>query len=150
MSLKSFILDWKTSAMLSFYTILLFCLVCILFMLWYPYEPIRCDGIVLSKTVMRSGECATFQFVGEKFMDIPVSVSVNLTNGANILLMTYTSNNPKGMTFKPRQFILPTNLHPGQYRLMWDGVYSVNPLRDIAIKYYSPWITVVKDDIIKR
>lgn len=110
----------------------------------YPYNPIRMEKIIMSKTVMHPGECGTYQFSGEKLMDLPVDVTVNITNGANILLMTYTSHNPVGTKFVPRRFTLPHNLHSGRYRIMWEGIYSINGLRSVNKRYYSEWITVVR------
>lgn len=125
---------------------LLGCLMSILgivcWQLFYPYQPIRVDEIKIFQKELQRGDELTFQFIGEKLMDIPVHATVELENGERIAAITYSSHNPVGTLFRKRTFIVPSHTVPGKYRIKWTGVYEVNPLRSITVVKHSDWITV--------
>ena len=107
-----------------------------------PYEPIRVDAVIVSPKVLHRGEKAMFQFQGEKYMPIPVHATIELVDGSRHHLMSYTSNNPVGCSFKPRDFVVPYSIIPGKWRLKWSGVYEVNMVRSITKTAYSEEIEI--------
>lgn len=116
-----------------------------LYLFWWPIEPIRIDKIEI-KSELHAGERTSFHFMGEKFVDVPAHVSIELVNGESIALMTYTSHNSVGTVFRERPFIVPYHIYPGKYRLKWTGVYEVTALRSITRVAYSDWVTIKDDD----
>jgi hypothetical protein len=113
-----------------------------IFQSYYPYEPIRIDKIEVSSTNVKRGQIMWFCFVGEKFYNVPVRAQVELTDGRTYALMSYTSTNPIGVTFKPRPFIVPYHVVPGRYRLKWTGSYDMNPVNTVVKVAYSDTITI--------
>ena len=109
---------------------------------WYPYTPVRVDGIIPDKTEVCRGEELCFMFKGEKFYEMPVEILVELTNGERYYVMRYTSNTPKGDVFNRRCFIVPNSVKPNNYRIEWTGTYKMNMLREVHKKGYSGWIEV--------
>ena len=69
---------------------------------YHPVEVIRVDHILFDKTEYARGENVVFTFIGEKFRDIPADILVELVNGERIMAKRYSSNNPVGKIFKPR------------------------------------------------
>ena len=118
--------------------------VTIVYLLAWPYNPIRIDDLNLSKTEVAQGEELCFQFQGEKLLPVPVKVIIELVNGEAIHIMSYEANNPVGEKFKARCFDVPYNVKPNRYQLRWSGGYQVNPLRTILRTKLSEWITVTK------
>ena len=104
-----------------------FVLIYLIGMALYPYEPVRIDKFLISKNKVVVGEKLCFQFTGQKFYSVPVTVSIELTNGENYFVMSYDSNNPVGSVFKKRSLIIPYHVEAGKYRLRWTGVYQMNP-----------------------
>jgi hypothetical protein len=109
----------------------------VLFLTWYPYNPITVDKITISKEVVSRGECLSFQFHGEKHYPVPVDVTIELVDGVSYFIMSYSSNNPVGNKFKARPFIIPHHIIPGKYKLRWTGVYTMNALNIVRVKKLS-------------
>lgn len=112
------------------------------YQLWWPVTIIRVDSVKVFSTEARRGDTVTFQFVGEKFLPLPVHANIELVNGERIALMSYTSNNPVGNVFSRRSFIVPYHILPGKYQIKWTGVYEVNALRTITLTIKSEGITI--------
>jgi hypothetical protein len=118
-------------------TILCIALFSILYLTWYPYNPITVDKITISKEVVSRGECLSFLFHGEKHYPIPVDVTIELVDGVSYFIMSYSSNNPVGNKFKARPFIIPQHIIPGKYKIRWTGVYTMNALNIVRVKKLS-------------
>ena len=103
----------------------------------YPYNPIRIDSLIVNQTEAVVGDRICIQIVGEKFMPIPVHVSIELINSVGIAIMNYDSNVPVGITFKPRCFNIPMHVDTATYRVRWTGTYVVNEFRHITKMVYS-------------
>ena len=126
-----------------FLLILLTCILGgILVQMWWPVTPVRIDKISVSKSIVSRGEAVYFQFQGEKFLQIPVHVTLELVNGERIALVNYLSNNPIGKLCVKRNIVIPFHIIPGQYQLKWTGVFEVNALRTVTYSAKSDWITV--------
>lgn len=115
----------------------------LLFWLFYPYKPIRVDEFKVWPDVVEQGQEVNFQFVGEKFIDIPVKVLIEVVNGSRIELIKYESNMPTGDRFKRRSFIMPYTVKPEKVMMCWTGTYKVNPVREISYTKCSKYITVL-------
>jgi hypothetical protein len=135
-------------------------------MLFYPYDPIRIDEIKLGysttdavgktsyhefagRAAINQGDEICFQFVGEKFMPVPVKAMIELVDGQTIFMIAYESNNPPGCKFSWRCFDIPYSVRPHAYQIRWSGVYPVNPLRKISETKLSPYFDVRKTELFK-
>ena len=108
----------------------------------YPYKPLRVDKIILSSHDVAKGDRVCFLFKGEKFYDMSANITVELVNGEAYHIMSYTSETPAGTMFKPRCFIIPQNIEPGQYQIRWTGVFYMNPFNYPKQRHMSEWINV--------
>jgi hypothetical protein len=126
--MKSKIITCILEVLLSLFGISLLYL---MFLAFYPYEPVRIDKFLIDKPKVSVGEKLCFQFAGEKFHAVPVEVSIELMDGENYFIMSYDSNNPVGCVFKKRCFIIPYHVEPGKYRLRWTGIYVMNMFNHI-------------------
>ena len=111
----------------------------------YPYNPSRIDKIEVDKTNIARGERLRYTVIGEKFMDLPAAITIELINGESYPMMSYTGNMPVGKLKRSRTFIIPTHIIPGRYRVSYTGVYPVNGIRHITRKQQSEWITVTPE-----
>jgi hypothetical protein len=111
----------------------------------YPYKPLRVDSFRLDKTVATHGEKVCILVTGEKLMDVPVHILIELVDGESYEIMRYGSNTPPGDKFKPRSFIVPHHIKPGMYRVRWTGVYPVNALNHVRYTFLSEYIEI-KDE----
>ena len=101
---------------------------------WFalPANPMRIDSFKIDRAEVKQGEKICFLFQGEKFLALPVKVTVEMVNGEGIEVMSYTSNNPVGTLFKKRCFIVPYSAEPGKYFLRWTGTWPVNPIQSVT------------------
>jgi hypothetical protein len=122
-------------------------------MLFFPYNPVRADGIDIvdgnGKTLPPPyeycrGEVVHFQFRGEKFMDATAHISIELINGERIEVSRYDSNNLPGKTFKIRSFIIPYTTPATTHGLWWTANYDVNALNTVKRQTHKDGI-VIKD-----
>jgi hypothetical protein len=127
----------------------IFVLVYVGYLTWWPYNPIRVDGIKVCQSEVRRGEVIYFTFKGEKFMNITSHITIELVNGERMLIMSYDSNTPPGEAFKKRSFIVPYHIQPGRYQLVWTGVYNINPIRDIIKTTKSDFITITDEEPLR-
>jgi hypothetical protein len=109
----------------------------ILYLTWYPHNPITVNSITTDKQVVARGECITFFVDGEKHLPIPVDVTVEMVDGVSYFIMSYTSNNPTGKIHRGRSFTIPYHIKPGVYKIRWTGVYTINPLKIVRVKKLS-------------
>jgi hypothetical protein len=109
----------------------------------WPYKPVRVDSIIIDKEEAKRGDEVCFQFYGEKFYDIPTEITVELVNGERFEVAKYTSCTTPGVTFKPRCFIVPSNINIDSYRVQWTGVNYMNALNKVTTKGFSDnWIKI--------
>ena len=142
-------LEWvKTAAAFSLLLFCCFFTISLGWMLWYPYNPIRIDALYVDKTEAHVGDTVCFKMVGEKLMEVPVSVSLELVNGEGVAIMNYSSNVPKGAKFKERCFNIPMHIKSNHYRLLWRGVYPVNGLRNIVKEKLSNTVYITNNLMI--
>jgi hypothetical protein len=114
-------------------------------LLVYPYVPLRIDSLTFDKKEAKQGDVVCFVVKGEKFMPIPVRVSVELVNGGVYEVMKYGSNHPPGDKFPDRCFDIPYSIKPKDYHLRWTGTYPVNPIRDVSVTKTSDCVVKVLD-----
>lgn len=107
------------------------------------YEPIRVDALMLDKYEAQHGEKVCFSIHGEKYVNIPSKVSIELVDGEAIHLMSYMSHHPPGVKFRPRCFLVPPHAVPkSHYVVRWTATYQVNPIRDVVVTKDSAFISV--------
>jgi hypothetical protein len=108
----------------------------------WPYTPVRVDSITPSKTKVCRGEELCFRFVGEKYYDMTTQINVELVNGEAYAVMTYASDNPKGLIEKERCFIVPYHVKPNNYHIRWTGNYHMNAFKTVRKSFLTDWVEV--------
>ena len=128
------------------FLILLWCFAGLLaysaYSLWYPVDPFDIKSLTVDKQVINRGETFCFTIVGEKNINIPVHVVVELINDENITLVSYVANNPMGKLRKKRCIVMPYHIIPGKYQLKWSGIYEVNSIRSVPKQIISDYFVV--------
>ena len=108
----------------------------------YPYDPLRIDSInILSKVEV--GQPFTYKLTGEKYTDLPGTISRQFVNGLTISMPAVSSNINKGTKELISSFILPY-LPIGKYYLKWSATYNVNPVRSITVTGRSECFEIKK------
>jgi hypothetical protein len=118
--------------------------------LYWPYNPIRIDKFILDKEVVSQGEQICFRFEGEKYLDLPANVTIELVNGESIQIATYIATNPPGTVLRSRCFNIPYHVMPKKdYQIKWTGNYHVNPIRHVIKTTQSEKFEVTENHNLK-
>ena len=118
-------------------------------LLW-PYNPIRIDEFIVDKETATQGEKVCFYFKGEKLLNMPARVILELVDGEAIEIMRYEANNPVGCILKSRCFNVPYSIMPKAYTIKWTGTYDVNHIRKVRKIVESKPILITENKRLKQ
>jgi hypothetical protein len=125
---------------------------CILFAYWlfWPYEIIRLGKFCVDTFQVEQGREICFVFEGEKLIDLPGEVLLELVNGHVETIKSYKVQNRPGEKLKKRCISIPYQAKPEKdYHLRWTVTYHPNPIRSVSYMRESPHFEVLVNPRLK-
>lgn len=120
-------------------------------MMFYPYQVLEPISLVIDQPTVKAGNDVTYTFSYSKHMAVPGRVMKRLENSIVIPYQDAYTNMPVGKKLFHRGTLhIPGSACKGEYRMVLDFVYDVNPLRTIMVSVASDKFTVVKDEKGKK
>ena len=115
--------------------------------LFWPYKPIVFQEqfqIQNENKEVYPGDILFYSFKATKNMSRQVTITKQLLNDVIITCSPTIGNYPKGEIDKIFPVKIPLFAPPGKYKMMWSGVYKVNPIREITVTNNSNEFYVVE------
>jgi len=113
--------------------------------MFYPYKPFVIDGDIKilnpGKKVAPGGRLI-YEMKVDKRMPLPAVIHKQLINHYIVTYSSITGNVPVGKRIMRVSILIPQYASAGQYKLRWEGIYHVNPIRDISVIGSSEEFTV--------
>lgn len=115
------------------------------YLLFRPYHIIDIAYIKIEQPAT-AGEHVRVEQSYCKYMDIPGSVSVMLSNGVNIPIAQFNGSLSEGCDVFTFELPLPGYIEPGEYKFKFISRYQPNPIRTIDIVFESePFSVIIKE-----
>jgi hypothetical protein len=118
-----------------------------LFLFWwsFPYYPIviKQPPKVINK-VVKAGTALHYTIKFKKNINTVCRITRTLKNGISYTLTAEYPVNVAGDHNDNRYIIIPVDIPAGKFHFETEASCKVNPIREIAIIYYSDEFTVVK------
>jgi hypothetical protein len=118
----------------------------IFYWLLYPYKPLVINQRplpVLNKEV-KKGDIVHYTFDYCKYAKIPTHVNKKFSDGIEFALPEYDVNNPSGCRVQTIATEIPMTLPEGEYIIIANYTYHVNPIRTITIKTHTEKFKVIE------
>jgi hypothetical protein len=113
----------------------------------YPYKVMEPISFMVDSPTVYAGDDATFTFVYSKYMQVPARVIKRLENHVNTPYQDNYTNMKVGEHLIDRNTLrIPSYVDAGQYRIVMEFIYQVNPLRTITIRVVSDSFNVIRRD----
>ena len=107
--------------------------------LFWPYVPIVLEPIKIynvNKEVYPR-ESLIYSLDMDKRMALPAVITKQLVNDFIITYSPIIGNMPVGKHNKQVKLKIPRSAEPGAYKLRWEGIYKVNPMRSVSVIAWS-------------
>jgi len=140
MSFKNMSIQWKGLFIVFFMTYGI-----ISYWMFYPYKPFVIEGdikILNPDKKVAPGGRLTYEMKVDKRMPLPAVIHKQLINHYIVTYSSITGNVPVGKRTMRVSILIPQYASSGKYKLRWEGVYHVNPIRDISVIGLSEEFTV--------
>lgn len=118
-----------------------------LWIIW-PYHLVdfKADKFPVSPKVVQSGKSITYTVDYCKYTNITATVSRSFADGIIFPLQVQTTDRPKGCHVGNISIMVPRTLEPGEYFLIIQYRWKVNPLREISITKNTESFTVTNSN----
>ena len=114
--------------------------------LFWPYVPMTIEDPIKilndNKQVVPGGRLV-YEMKIDKKLPLPAMISKQLINHYVITYSQIIGNVPLGKRTMKVSIRIPPYASGGKYKLKWEGVYKVNPIREVSVIEYSEEFTIL-------
>jgi hypothetical protein len=109
------------------------------FWLFWPYNPFVVNNIKIcnSDRVVQPGQYLVYEMDVDKKLPLAAVINKQLINDFIITYSPIYGNIPVGKRKMKVKLKIPSSAEPGEYVFKWEGVYKVNPLREVTVTAFS-------------
>lgn len=121
-------------------------LVTLLFWKLYPYDPLVINERpmkVLTKEI-KKGELLKYEVNYCKNTELRVTIKRKFQDGLLYVLPDTETTNPMGCRIQTIALEVPNTLSAGDYVLLSEFVYKVNPIREVVVRTHTQKFTVIE------